>query len=81
MLEKEMFTLEKAKQTVLQHLPAPFRHVVKSLEVVIILVLMLKTHTHESVVQACDNCIILIHTSKGQQINFKFLFIQFRLVR
>ena len=29
------------------------------------------------VVQACDNFEILMHTSKGEQKNFKFLFIQF----
>ena len=29
------------------------------------------------VVQACDDFENLIHTSKGEQINFKFLFIQF----
>ena len=29
------------------------------------------------VVQACDDFEILKHTSKGEQRNFKFLFIQF----
>ena len=33
------------------------------------------------VVQACDDFIILMHASKVKQINFKFLFIKFRLVR
>ena len=34
-----MYTNEKAMQTFFQHLPVPVRHVVKSFEVVIILVL------------------------------------------
>ena len=47
---------------------------------------MLKTHTHmqisyKAVVQACRDFKILMHTSKGEEINFKFLFIQFRFVR
>ena len=33
------------------------------------------------VVQACDDLEIWMHTSKGEQINFKLLFIQFRFVR
>ena len=37
--------------------------------------------SYKSVVQACDNFKILIHSSKGEEINFRFLFIQFRLVR
>ena len=32
-------------------------------------------------VQACNEFEILMHTLKGKQMNFKFLFIQFRLVR
>ena len=31
----------------------------------------------KSVVQTRDDFEILMHTSKGEQINFKFLFIQF----
>ena len=47
---------------------------------------VLKTHTHmqisyKPVVQACHDFKILMHTSKGEEINFKFLFIQFRFVR
>ena len=37
--------------------------------------------SYKPVVQACNDFKILMHTSKGEQINFKFLFIQFRLVR
>ena len=59
-----MCTNEKAKQTFLQHLPVPVRHVIKSLEVVKI------------PVQVRDYFEILMHTSKRQQIIFKFLFIQ-----
>ena len=33
------------------------------------------------VVQACKDFEILMFTSKGEQIDFKFLFIQFRLVK
>ena len=44
------------------------------------------THTHKQisykpVVQACHDLKILMHTSKGEEINFKFLFIQFRFFR
>ena len=47
---------------------------------------MLKTHTrmqiyYKLVVQACHDFKILMHTSKGEEINFKFLFIEFRFVR
>ena len=45
---------------------------------------MLKTHmqiSNKPVVQACHDFKILTHTSKGEEINFKFLFIQFRFVR
>ena len=43
-------------------------------------------HTHmqissKPVVQACDDLEIWMHTSKGEQIHFKLLFIQFRFVR
>ena len=43
---------------------------------------MLKTHTHmqiscKPVVQACHDFKILVDTSRGEEINFKFLFIQF----
>ena len=37
--------------------------------------------SHKPVVQACHDLKILGHTSKGEKIDFKFLFIQFRLVR
>ena len=37
--------------------------------------------SYKPVVQAYHGSIILMHTLKGEQINFKFLFIQFRLVR
>ena len=48
--------------------------------------IMLKTHTHmqisyKPVVQACHDIKIFMHTSKGKEINFKFLFSQFRFVR
>ena len=79
-----MCTNAKVKQTFLKHLPVPVRYVVKSLQV-IIQVSMLETHAHadsyKPVVQAWHDFIILMHTSKGEQINFKFLFVQFRLVR
>ena len=45
---------------------------------------MLKTHmqiSNKPVVQACHDFKILTHTSKGEEINFKFLFVQFRIVR
>ena len=40
---------------------------------------MMKTHTlmqisYKPVVQACHDFKILMHTSKGEEINFKFLF-------
>ena len=35
----------------------------------------------KAVVQVFDDFEILMHTSKGYQINFKFLFIQFGLKR
>ena len=31
----------------------------------------------KAVLQACNDFRILMHTSKGEQMNFKFLFIQF----
>ena len=37
--------------------------------------------SYKPVIQACYDFIILMHTSKREQIDFKFLFIQFRLVR
>ena len=39
---------------------------------------MLKTHTHADV---CHDFKSLMHTSKGKEINYKFLLIQFRFVR
>ena len=33
--------------------------------------------SYKPVVQACDDFEIFMHTSKGEQINIKFLFIQF----
>ena len=49
---------EKAKKNILQYLPVPVQHVVKSFEVVTIVVLRFKTHINiqiswKSVVQAC----------------------------
>ena len=41
-----MCTNEKAKQTFIQHLPVPVQLIVKSFEVVIVPVLMLKIHAH-----------------------------------
>ena len=49
-----MCTNEKAKQTFLQHL-AVLWHVVKSFEVVIILVLNLKAHTHADFLEICSS--------------------------
>ena len=37
--------------------------------------------SYKPVVQACDDFEIWKHTSEGEQINFKFLFNQFGLVR
>ena len=37
--------------------------------------------SYKPVVQACHDFLILMHSSKEQQIKFKFLFIQFMLVR
>ena len=75
----------KAKQTFLQHLLVTVWHVVRSFKVFLIPVLTMKIPriqiSHKPVVQACDAFIILMHTSKGEQINFKFKFIQFRLGR
>ena len=47
---------------------------------------MFKTHTHmqisyNSVVQACHDFKIMMHTSKREETNFKFMFIQCRFVR
>ena len=75
-----MCTNEKTKQTFSQHLPVPLlaRSKVnwsshnpgficwKHMQI-----------SSKPVVQACDNFEILMHTSKGEQKNFKFLFIQF----
>ena len=72
-----MCTNEKAKQT---FLPVPLGHVIKSFKVVIILGFICWNHMQipsKPVDQAKDDFEILMHTSKGEQINFKFLFIQF----
>ena len=72
-----MCTNEKAKQT---FLPVPLGHVVKSFKVVTILGFICWKHMQipsKPVVQAYDDFEILMHTSRGEQINFKFLFIQF----
>ena len=37
--------------------------------------------SYKTVVQACDDFKMFMHTSKGEQINRNFLFIKFRLVR
>ena len=37
--------------------------------------------SNKPVVQACHDFKIFMHTSKGEQVNFKFLVIQFRLMR
>ena len=37
--------------------------------------------SYKPVVQPCHDFKIFLHTSKGEQMNFKFLFIQFRLMR
>ena len=37
--------------------------------------------SYKPVVQACHDFEIFMHTSKGEQVNFKFLVIQFRLMR
>ena len=42
---------------------------------------MLMQIYYKPVVQACHDFKLLMHTSKGEEINFKFLFIQFRFVR
>ena len=47
---------------------------------------MFKTHTHadfllNSVVQACHDFKIMMHTSKREETNFKFMFIQCRFFR
>ena len=67
---------EKAKQTFLQHLPVSLWHVVKLFEVVIIIGKNMQISS-KPVIQACNDFKILMHTSKGEQINFTFLFIQF----
>ena len=77
-----MFTNEKAEQTFLQHLIVPVWQLVKSFKVVLSQVLYVEKHMHmqisvKLVAEACDDFKILTHTSKGEQINFKFLFIQF----
>ena len=43
---KKMCTNEKAMQTFSQHLPVPVWQVVRSFEIVMISVLILKTHMH-----------------------------------
>ena len=75
-----MCTDENNKQTFLQHLPVPLWHVVKSFELVINPGFICWKHMQISskpVVQAWDDFEILMQTSKGEQINVKFLFIQF----
>ena len=71
-----MWANEKSKQIFLQHPPVPVRHVAKSFEVVIIPVLMLKTYapqiSYKPVVQACNDFIILMRTSKGEQSLYLF---------
>ena len=42
---------------------------------------MLMQIYYKPVVQACHDFKLLMHTSKGEEINFNFLFIQFRFVR
>ena len=47
---------------------------------------MLKTHTHmqmsyKPVFHVCHDFKSLMHTSKGEEIKFEFLLIQFRFVR
>ena len=37
--------------------------------------------SYNPVGRACHDFKILMHTSKGEEINFKFLFIQFKFVR
>ena len=59
-----MFVNEKAMQTFLQHLPVPLWHIFFKIP-------------SKRIVQTCDDFEILMHTSKGEQINFKFLFILF----
>ena len=77
-----MCTNEKAMQTFLQHLPVPLWHVVKSSEVVMDHNPWFMCWKHmqipsKPVFQACDDFEILICTSKGEQINIKFLVILF----
>ena len=76
-----MCTNEKSKAAFSKHLAEPTQHAVKSFEVVIIPVLNVEnTHmqiSHKRVIQACHDFKILTHTSKGEEINFKFQCIQF----
>ena len=81
-----MCTNENAEQTNLQHLPVTAQHLVKSFELVLILSVLCWKHSriqisYKPLVQACDDFKILIQTSRGEQLNFKFVFIQFRLMK
>ena len=75
-----MCTNEKAKQTLLHHLPVPLWYTSKVIRRSHNPRFICSKHMQipsNSVVQTCDDFEILMHTSKGEQINFKFLFIQF----
>ena len=58
----------------------------KSLTTFLSVLYIENTHTclqisYKPVVQACHDFKILMYTSKGEEINFKFLFIQFKFAR
>ena len=75
--------MKKLNKLFLQHLP--IGHVVKSWSShnpsFICWKQMHMQISCKPIVQAYNDFEILMHTSKGEQINFMFLFIQFRLVR
>ena len=79
-LSKRNVNQWKSWENFLQYPPVPVRHI---FEVFTILGLLLKTHTHADflwhVVPVCHDFKTSMHTSKRGQINFTFLFIQFRV--
>ena len=84
--KKKCVLMKKRNKRFLQHLPVPIRHAVKSFEVVIIPVLYNEnTWTCRFPVNLQFKPVMTLKfwcpPSKGEQINFMFLYIQFKLVR
>ena len=73
--------MKKLSKLFLQRLPVPIRHVIKSLEVVIIPVSYIENTCTRRFSVNLKFKPVMTPPSKGEQINFMFLYIQFRLVR